>query len=385
MAKQTRRRVRVVVILVMLIASCSVIFGPLAPSRAQPAAGSDTPAMRLVSLKMKFNGARSCGGKNCHDKSGEDAPPTEPGHEYTIWNAADKHRKSAEVLGEQASTDIGKKLNIADVKTSERCLNCHALAVPEALRGAKFNLKEGNTCEQCHGPSEKWLEAHSEKGWTDKQRTAAGSHDALLSKWGLYDTKPLTARAQICVGCHLPIESDLVAAGHPQPEFELDYFTLAEPKHWREEEGYHEAKVWLAGQSAAIWALSNLSPKNDANAQQLLKAHTAVDNAALTALGITDKTNVDPVNPDKKGTLAALNSIAGLSLTKDAGKFGMNQQAYAISALYNAYAKAEKVPDAQRDEMNKLIESKLFPPEKGELTVEQFEKNLPEVRAKLPK
>src|SRR3954466_15241218 len=130
MAKQTRRRVRVVVILVMLIASCSVIFGPMAPSRAQPAqpaAGSDTPAARLASLKMKFNGARSCGGKNCHDKAGEDAPPTEGGHEYTIWNAADRHHKSADALGEQVSTDIGKKLNIADAKTSERCLNCHAL------------------------------------------------------------------------------------------------------------------------------------------------------------------------------------------------------------------------------------------------------------------
>jgi hypothetical protein len=384
MAKQTRRRVRVVAIVIVLIAASSLMFGP--PSRGQPAPAGQTPAARLMALKMKFNGARSCGGKNCHDKAGEDAPPTEPGHEYTIWNAADRHRKSADALGEQLSTDIGKKLNIADVKTSERCLNCHALAVPEALRGAKFNLKEGNTCEQCHGPSEKWLEAHSEKGWTDKQRTAAGSHDGLLTKLGLYDTKPLLSRAQICVGCHLAIDHDLVEAGHPQPEFELDYFTLAQPKHWREPEGYHSAKIWLAGQAAAVEAATKqLATRNDAGAQQQAKAHQMVYQAALTAFGADAKADVNSINPDKKGTLGALNAIAAMNLTKDAGKFGMSQQAYAISSFYNAYAKAEKVPDAQRDELNKLIETKLFPPEKGELTVEQFEKNLPEVRAKLPK
>jgi len=78
------------------------------------------------------------------------------------------------------------------VKTSERCLNCpRAGRPPRRCAGAKFNLKEGNTCEQCHGPSEKVASNRiRKKGWTDQAGGAAtGSHDALLSKWGLFDTK----------------------------------------------------------------------------------------------------------------------------------------------------------------------------------------------------
>ena len=82
----------------------------------------------------------------------------------------------------------------------------------ENLQGKDFNIEEGVSCGACHGPSTKWNPPHKAKGWTDKERKAAGTHDALLKKWGLYDTKSPLARAYMCTSCHLAIDADMVAA-----------------------------------------------------------------------------------------------------------------------------------------------------------------------------
>jgi len=62
---------------------------------------------------------------------------------------------------------IGPNLKIADVTKSDRCLSCHALSVPADKQGKQFNIKEGNSCNSCHGPSSAWLDPHQAKGWTD--------------------------------------------------------------------------------------------------------------------------------------------------------------------------------------------------------------------------
>ena len=91
-----------------------------------------------------------------------------------------------------------------------------AFVLPPMMRGPKFDITEGVHCEGCHGPAEKWLEPHAEKGWTHEQSV----------KLGMYDTKNLLLRAEKCVSCHLAIEPDLVAAGHPDLlAFELDTFS----------------------------------------------------------------------------------------------------------------------------------------------------------------
>src|SRR5437764_1167829 len=181
------------------VAIVAVVFGAMSrPAVGEPA--EPAPAMKLASPGMKFDGARTCRGTKCHDKAGDEAPPKERDHEYNIWSAHDKHAKAFEALSKPESAEIGKKMAtpIADVTKSEACLSCHAQNVPENLRGQKFSIKEGNTCTSCHGPSEKWLEPHADKGWTDKQRAAIPDHEALLKQWGLYDTKALLARAELC-------------------------------------------------------------------------------------------------------------------------------------------------------------------------------------------
>jgi hypothetical protein len=393
------------------------VFGPLA-TRAQEGP-AQSPLKRLVGLKLKFDGAQSCGGNNCHDKAGDDAPPTEPGHELTIWNRQDRHKDAYTTLESPESKEIGDKMTpkIADVKTSTRCLECHALDVPQELRGQKFALKEGNTCVQCHGPSEKWFKPHSEKDWVNKQRAAAGGdHHKLLEATGIYDTKPLVARAEICVGCHLQIGDDLVAAGHPQPWFDLDYFTDMEPKHWRsaDEDGYPTVKIWMTGQVVALEeAMKQLAARAAKDkdgegtklAQQQALAHLAVFKPAAAAIGVdvsgmnvkpdsiaTDAANVaklahdarakvEAVKPDKAITVKLMGAIAGQTgLAKDCGVFGMQQQASALRALYRAYATAEKVPEAQRDPVLTIVEPR---PEK-EPTPEEWDKAVAGLKGKLP-
>src|SRR5215213_1559302 len=205
--------------------------------QAAPSAGANPPGYtdEFAKLGLKFDGAASCSNAQCH---GAETPQEGKGAttlaEFTQWSGGDLHAKAHSVLTEnELSPKIAAALKIE--ATDARCTTCHAIAVPEKLHGKDFSLEEGVTCTGCHGPSEKWAGPHKEKGWTDKQRAATKTHEALLKQWGLYDTKGPLARADMCTSCHLAIDADMVAAGHPQPSFELDYFSKSSAKG-----GYYE-------------------------------------------------------------------------------------------------------------------------------------------------
>ena len=41
----------------------------------------------------------------------------------------------------------------------------------------------------------------------------------------------------------------MIAAGHPQPGFELNYYSyIYDDRHWKDPEGYFPAKLWVNGQ-----------------------------------------------------------------------------------------------------------------------------------------
>lgn len=406
-----------------------LVGGPLV--RTSTGQVETSPAAKLAELGMKFEGAKSCANANCHGKKGDD-PPTEIGHEYTIWDSQDKHREAFEALSNDKSKAIGAAMKIKDVTADNSCLSCHALNVKKDLQGENFRLNDGNSCDNCHGPSEKWIKPHADKGWVQKQRDELKSHAAMLKQWGIYDTKPLAERATWCTGCHLAIDADMIAAGHPQPTFELSDFQSRQPRHWlANEQKYYVAKVWLAGQVAslrdamnqlAMRASQKKSPEMVKTAYQQAMSHLTVlksagaavglDSAALDASAtdlsksIADPTanadaiagkaaaisamantalgKVNSVAPDKAMTTQALGAIAANDgMSKDFGAFGMEQQSLAILALYDAYSKAEN--DPQREAMLDLIETKLLLPEEGEPNAAEYAKVLAEVKGKLPK
>src|SRR5579862_2592749 len=228
---------------------------------------------------IKFLGVGSCGGKGCHSEEQKIPKPlNDIAHdESTIWERLDYHarafqdsitknRLKIKGLLNEKSKSIVKKLGIADATTSERCTSCHALSGfsngesksrikldfakdinPEDIAKQRFKPTDGVSCDGCHGPSQAYLTPHQTKGWTQQQRVAIGG-DKLYDTLGLYDTKNLRMRANMCVSCHLKIEADLIQAGHPELPFELDSFCHGAWMHWRPQGDYFGVKAWAMGQ-----------------------------------------------------------------------------------------------------------------------------------------
>lgn len=350
---------------------------------------SGSRAAQLADLGLKFDGAGSCA--SCHGEGDTTVPPADAeaanDNANSIWFEKDPHSTAFLTLEEQASKDIMAKLGGGNATESSQCLSCHALDVPATLHGKDFVLAEGNTCTSCHGPSEKWLDPHDVAGWADGLREKM-TPDEMLAEWGLYDTSPAVQRAEICVSCHLRIEPQLVAAGHPQTTFELAYDSEwsdkknAGWKHWIDDGDYEVTKLWLAGQVSGLHqALLQLHDRAAAGAEAdsiatayhiaeaywrtaapalkqakvdlhgLDTAMTAVQDNATDAAKVADaatkaaeaaeQVDVSEVTPDQALTTAALKGvIANTDLAADLGPEGFANQAKSIYALFDALNRA---------------------------------------------
>jgi hypothetical protein len=201
----------------------------------------------------------------------------------------------------------------------------------------------------------------------------------------------------------LAIDADMVKAGHPQPSFELDYYSALENKHWREEDGYFHTKLWASGQLVCVRdAMQQLAARAGSNAPaeavkdaydqamshyqvftQILAAKALTGDAAgFEAHGkalkdaMAGNKNADiakeagaiaaaaqgmipsaaTFKPDKAVTSALMKGIAAQADTlKDYGYHGAEQQFYALYDLYGAYSVAEKVSDADGKPINDAL------------------------------
>ncbi len=273
---------------------------------APPAVDAQAPASPG---NLKYTGAASCGASNCHGstKPKADYPKLD---ENIVWAKKDKHAKAYETLlkkNPKTNVDpaaIASKLKLAKAETSERCLVCHAVNVPQNLRGPKFDITEGVHCDGCHGPAEKWLEPHAEKGWTHEKSVALG----------MYDTKNFLLRAEKCVSCHLQIDAEMVAAGHPDLlAFELDTFSTNMPPHWRDKGTWAPTKSWAVGQvislreaakQVADRAKGGATPKLLEEAMTKVRGHAAV---VRPLLAVTSPEAVKTLQAD----VAALGEAVG--------------------------------------------------------------------------
>jgi len=286
----------------------------------------------------KYTGAASCAASNCHGstKPKADFPKL---NENVVWFQKDKHAKAYATLTNEklksgvSPAKIATNLKIAKATESSKCLVCHAVDVKPELRGPKFDITEGVHCDGCHGPAEKWLEPHAEKGWTHEQSV----------KVGMYDTKNFLLRAEKCVSCHLAIDADMVAAGHPDLlAFELDTFSATMPPHWRDKGTWASTRTWSTGQVISLReAAKQLGDRASGNASAALlndalakvQGHGAVvrvllgavaadaqksvetDVAALTdAVGKGDKAKIAATS---KNLVATMNAQAPKVATKE--------------------------------------------------------------------
>ena len=112
-------------------------------------------------------------------------------------------------------------------------------------------MRDGVSCELCHGGSSRWLGPHAAPGWAQRplsEKTGLGMRDLSTPR----------ARVAACVSCHvgapgMEVNHDLIAAGHPALVFDAAGFIEEMPPHWSDERD-RPAKTWLAGKKSEIAA-----------------------------------------------------------------------------------------------------------------------------------
>jgi len=200
-----------------------------------------------------FVGSVGCKSSSCHGGAGPKR------NQYITWSQKDFHTKAFAVLLNSRSERIAESLGIAAAQTSARCTVCHSpsQSVAQSRLTATAHPDEGVSCENCHGAAGGWLRGHTRRDWTYAMRVSAGMRDLR----GAY------LRATACVACHQNLAPELLQAGHPDLFFELDGQSVAQPKHWKDDDSWSGLREWLTGQAVALremsWALAS-DPQSDA-------------------------------------------------------------------------------------------------------------------------
>jgi len=231
------------------------VLGESTP-KTLPDAGVPQSCTAIVS-REKLNGATSCAAAACHNSN--DFRQTK-GNEYSIWATHDPHAQAYATLLKPESKEMVHTLHLKAAHEEQRCLACHGFDIPPNWRGeklAKEAVREGVSCEQCHGGSEHWRSTHYT---TDTSRNG----EEQKAK-GMTATKDLATRVQVCASCHIggenrEVNHDLIAAGHPRLLFEYTAYHDLMPRHWFEG-GLgtdFEARAWLIGQIASARAAVKL-------------------------------------------------------------------------------------------------------------------------------
>jgi len=214
-----------------MLAGAALLFGGAvtASLRASTLAVTVSSAAQTPAAEPgNYVGPGSCSAVACHGA----IRPAPGGRilqtEYSTWVSQDRHARATDVLGNAASQRIGRILGMGNPLQAPACLACHSLDVPPAVRGRNF-ATEGVSCEACHGPATGWLGYHV---------TREATHDESVRR-GMYDTKDVVKRTEKCLTCHLgtsdkSVDHEMIAAGHPDLVFELEAFSAAMPRHWKD-------------------------------------------------------------------------------------------------------------------------------------------------------
>jgi hypothetical protein len=177
----------------------------------------------------KYIGPGSCAATSCHGSVKPVAGSRILQNEYSTWIIKDKHSKAYQALTGEIGERMARILKLGSkAEDAPKCLACHALYTTAAQRGRPFEIAEGVSCENCHGPSSAWLGPHAERQWTHEKSLALG----------MSDTRNVIHRTEKCLECHLGsknkfVDHEMIAAGHPDLFFELDSFSAVEPRHWK--------------------------------------------------------------------------------------------------------------------------------------------------------
>jgi hypothetical protein len=203
-------------------AATAAILAFTIPAGAQSAKSAGEP--------RKYIGPGSCAATSCHGSVKPVADSRILQTEYTTWILKDKHSRAYQVLTGDVGEGMARILKLGTkAENSPKCLACHALYTTAEQRGRAFEISEGVSCENCHGPASAWLGPHTTRDWPHEKSVAVG----------MFDTRNLIHRTEKCLQCHLGskekfVDHEMIAAGHPDLYFELDSFSAVMPRHWKE-------------------------------------------------------------------------------------------------------------------------------------------------------
>jgi hypothetical protein len=231
-----------------MLASAALLFaGALTTSlRASAPSRAIVPVAQAAPAEAgNYVGPGSCSAVACHGAIRPVGGARILQTEYSTWVSQDRHARATEVLGNMVSQRMGRILGIGNPQQAQKCLLCHSLDVPANVRGRNF-ATEGVSCEACHGPATGWLGYHVTKD---------ANHDESVKR-GMYDTKDTVKRTEKCLTCHLGtsekfVDHEMIAAGHPDLVFELEAFSAAMPRHWKDTtdtEAYKPVRTFAVGQ-----------------------------------------------------------------------------------------------------------------------------------------
>ena len=231
--------------------SCLVALLLFAPSRL--------PAQEKE--PVKYIGPGSCAATSCHGSVKPIAGSRILQNEYSTWILQDKHSRAYQALTGEVGERMARILKLSvKAEESPRCLACHALYTTPEQRGRAFEISEGVSCENCHGPASAWLGPHTTRSWPHEKSVAVG----------MTDTRNVIHRAEKCLECHLGtrnkfVDHEMMAAGHPDLYFELDSFSSVMPRHWKvpreaepgkpvEDAAWVGVREWSTGQAVELRA-----------------------------------------------------------------------------------------------------------------------------------
>jgi Cytochrome c554 and c-prime len=241
------------------------------------ASGQPEPLPAPQGGKAFFAGAASCSASGCHNANG---PQGTERSEFSTWSSWDKHARAYAVLDNDRSKRIVANLYPRSTKRAteqELCLKCHATFDPGIPPGERAYMGDGVSCEACHGPAgNTYLATHYERGFLSKT-------PEQKAKQGLWPTKNLSFRTQLCTSCHVgngskEVNHDLIAAGHPRLNFEMAGYHAIYHKHWNDRNYRDPSKNQPVDFAARLWVLG-----------QLTTARAAVELTAIRAKHANEK------------------------------------------------------------------------------------------------
>ncbi|MFZ0641104.1 MAG: multiheme c-type cytochrome [Candidatus Acidiferrales bacterium] len=236
----------------VMAAAFALTVGLAAALPAGPGRDPSAQAGAKTAEGPQYVGAGGCSAPACH---GSVRPMTQTPiwqNEYSIWVTQDKHSRAYESLSGPVAVRMAKILGLPAANSAQKCLACHAIDAPPSTRATTFDLSDGVSCENCHGPASEWLGPHTTAGWTHEQSL----------KLGMYDTRDIVSRTNRCLECHLGtkdkyVDHEMLAAGHPDLYFELDSFEATMPRHWKQPldtDPWRNVRDWATGQAVQLSA-----------------------------------------------------------------------------------------------------------------------------------